>query len=187
MKIQACFSLALLGAVTVQGAVVNVDRRTQSVTEVIRSLKRDPEGGFKHVGDDGIARSYAPDGTVIDAVRLTNEQLMEAAGHQQDPEDKKHLEEIWEGVNGFDVPEQQLLNPHKSLLPRMLKDEVLAKELQKREEETLAALGQSKNVIRDLSARNRCFNLTCRSYVFCLQTGCNDCVVYDELRGTNCR
>ncbi|PGH34283.1 hypothetical protein GX50_02866 [[Emmonsia] crescens] len=185
MKFVSLLSLALLGAVTAHGAAVNLDVDKNSVDDVIRSLKRDPEGGFKHVADDGVVRSYSAEGKVIDAARLTNAQLLQAAAHHTNPEDRKHLEEVWQDVHGFDVPEEQLYAPAEHLLPRALTDETLSKELQQKEAEHLAARGQSK-IEGVLSPNVNCRALTCNSWTFCHLEGCSDCVQYDYMRGNLC-
>ncbi|EGC48305.1 conserved hypothetical protein [Histoplasma capsulatum var. duboisii H88] len=100
MKLRFSHSFALLGVVagwTRTG--------TQSVHDIIGRLKSAP-GGYKHVADDGVIRSFGPDGAVVDAARLTNAQPMKTALDHYDPDARKHLEEIWSGVDGHNVSDR---------------------------------------------------------------------------------
>jgi methylmalonyl-CoA mutase N-terminal domain/subunit len=73
----------------------------------------DPDG-FVHVADDGVARSYAANNTVIDYAALSNSQIQQMisqlpASYQEHLE---HLRQVFEGVNGYDVANKsQLLTP----------------------------------------------------------------------------
>lgn len=62
----------------------------------VSEMTLDPEG-FVHVADDGVARSYSADGTVIDYAPLDNAQLMKFAA-QLPPNlvgEREHLEEVY--------------------------------------------------------------------------------------------
>lgn len=85
-------------------------------------MKLDPNC-VVHLADDGVARSYTPNGTVIDAVALTNVQLkafkvsLDAVLSSQ-IKDREHFNEVWENVDGRDVTDQdQIYNPLDSLKP----------------------------------------------------------------------
>ncbi|KAF7192155.1 Lactobacillus up-regulated protein [Pseudocercospora fuligena] len=75
---------------------------------------------FVHIADDGVVRSWASNGTVIDAVRLTNRQLLEQVANA--PLHLKpyvpHLEKVYANVNGYDVPEDELYHPTRMNTPR---------------------------------------------------------------------
>ena len=63
--------------------------------------------GFVDFGHDGVARIYACNGTIFDALRLSNQQLMAVAKAQGD----NIMVEGFEGVSRHDVPEHHLLDP----------------------------------------------------------------------------
>ena len=64
--------------------------------------------GYLHVADDGVARSYDRNDVVINFVRLTNEQLMQLSPQLPAPfqKDLDHLHEVFDGVNGLDVVDE---------------------------------------------------------------------------------
>lgn len=70
--------------------------------------------GFSHLGDDGVLRSFHPNGTVIDHVKLSTKQIQRMVdGHGRNA----HLTEVFDGVNGHSVSNEQATNPAKHLLP----------------------------------------------------------------------
>ncbi|KAL2370056.1 hypothetical protein BDBG_02297 [Blastomyces gilchristii SLH14081] len=180
MKLQALLSLCFLGAVTaVQSAKVDV-------YDVLRNLTSDPLG-FIHLGDDGVARSFSPNGTVIDAVGLDTELLMKAAQDYKDPSKRKHLTDLWTGVDGTNVTHRDRYSPRKDLLPTLLTDSRLGKELREKDEEQRAKYGQSPNKRGGVLDPNvNCFDIVCYTQLTCVWLQCRDCVVYDQFRGTNC-
>ncbi|EME80567.1 uncharacterized protein MYCFIDRAFT_31967, partial [Pseudocercospora fijiensis CIRAD86] len=82
------------------------------------TMKVDSDG-FTHIADDGVIRSWAANGTVIDAVRLTNSQLLEQISNV--PAHLKpfvpHLKKVYAHVDGHDVPESQLYHPTRINTP----------------------------------------------------------------------
>ncbi|EGE79458.1 hypothetical protein BDDG_02398 [Blastomyces dermatitidis ATCC 18188] len=180
MKLQALLSLCFLGAVTaVQSAKVDVN-------DVLRNLTSDPLG-FKHLGDDGVARSFSPNGTVIDAVGLDPELLMNAAQGYKDPSRRQHLIDLWTGVDGTNVSHLDRYSPPKDLLPTLFTDSRLGKELKEKNEEQRAKYGQSLNKRGSVLDPNvNCFDIVCYNQLTCVWLQCSDCVVYDRFRGTNC-
>ncbi|KXT13196.1 hypothetical protein AC579_2588 [Pseudocercospora musae] len=74
---------------------------------------------FVHIADDGVVRSWAANGTVIDAIRLTNRQLLEQIANA--PLQLKpyvhHLEKVYANVDGHDVPEDELYHPTRMNTP----------------------------------------------------------------------
>ncbi|KAM3419998.1 hypothetical protein BST61_g3310 [Cercospora zeina] len=71
------------------------------------SKRRGFQEGFVDFGNDGVARAYACNGTIFDALRLSNEQLLAVARAQGDTT----MEEGFEGISRHDVPEENLLDP----------------------------------------------------------------------------
>ena len=70
----------------------------------------DPDG-FVHVADDGVARSYAANHSVIDYAALSNSQIQQMisqlpASYQEHLE---HLRQVFEGVDGYDVANKSQL------------------------------------------------------------------------------
>ena len=57
-------------------------------------MNRDPHGRLQ-IGDDGVLRSFAYNGTVLGYVKLTNNQLLKVAEEQTDEDFKAHLHEVW--------------------------------------------------------------------------------------------
>jgi hypothetical protein len=76
----------------------------------------DPDG-FVHLAGDGVARSYAANNTVIDYAALSNSQIQQVIS-QLPASHQKHLEQVFEGVDGYDVTDKsQLLEPPPWLRP----------------------------------------------------------------------
>ncbi|KAK3648695.1 hypothetical protein LTR56_000968 [Elasticomyces elasticus] len=93
----------------------------ETFMDVVRSMEQDGDG-FVHFGDDGIARSYRGDGTVLDARALSNGQLADMMDtthpDQYTEEEMEHLRELWQNVDGHDVKdESQLFHPAAYLRP----------------------------------------------------------------------
>lgn len=76
--------------------------------------------GMKHLGDDGVLRSFAPNGTVLDYVKLNAsqvQQMVDLYGRND------HLTEVFDGVDGHNVSDhEQLVNPGEHLLPFSFKN-----------------------------------------------------------------
>ncbi|KAK5684999.1 hypothetical protein LTS10_003074 [Elasticomyces elasticus] len=93
----------------------------ETFMDVVRTMEH-ADDGFVHFGDDGIARSYRGDGTVLDARALSNGQLADmmdtTPSHQYTPGEMEHLRELWQNVDGHDVQDRsQLFNPAAYLRP----------------------------------------------------------------------
>lgn len=71
--------------------------------------------GMKHLGDDGVLRSFAPNGTVLDYVKLNASQVQQMVDlYGRDD----YLTEVFDGVDGHNVTNhEQLVNPGEHLLP----------------------------------------------------------------------
>ena len=71
--------------------------------------------GITHLGDDGVLRSFAPNGTVLEYVKLSAnqiQQLVDSHGRND------HFTEVFDGVDGREVTDlEQLTNPGEHLLP----------------------------------------------------------------------
>ncbi|KAK5711984.1 hypothetical protein LTR17_018123 [Elasticomyces elasticus] len=93
----------------------------ETFMDVVRTMEH-ADDGFVHFGDDGIARSYRGDGTVLDARALSNGQLADmmdtTPSHQYTPGEMEHLRELWQNVDGHDVKDRsQLFHPAAYLRP----------------------------------------------------------------------
>ncbi|KAK3627117.1 hypothetical protein LTR22_022877 [Elasticomyces elasticus] len=93
----------------------------ETFMDVVMTMEHDGDG-FVHFGDDGIARSYRGDGTVLDARALSNGQLADMMDtthpDQYTEEEMEHLRELWQNVDGHDVKDKsQLLHPAAYLRP----------------------------------------------------------------------
>lgn len=76
------------------------------------------EDGVTHLGDDGVLRSFHPNGTVIEYQKLSANQIgqmLDGFGRTE------HLDGVYNGVNGHSVSHYQALNPGEDLLPRRFK------------------------------------------------------------------
>jgi hypothetical protein len=79
----------------------------------------DPDG-FVHIADDGVARSYAANNTVIDYAALSNSQIQQMISQLpvSYQEHQEHLRQVFEGVDGYDVTDKsQLFEPPPWLRP----------------------------------------------------------------------
>ncbi|PPJ58551.1 hypothetical protein CBER1_07135 [Cercospora berteroae] len=102
---------AVSGDVQVLGATNNgADSHPAEVYDDVHNQLSKRSGfreGFVDFGHDGVARIYACNGTIFDALRLSNQQLMAVARAQGDD----IMLEGFEGVSRHDVPEHHLLDP----------------------------------------------------------------------------
>ncbi|RHZ50385.1 uncharacterized protein CDV56_105676 [Aspergillus thermomutatus] len=80
-------------------------------------LKSVPQG-YVHIADDGVARAYDENESVIDYVPLTNDQLKQLLANLPEPWKKEadHLHAVFDDVDGRQVTdEKQLLDPPAEL------------------------------------------------------------------------
>ncbi|KKZ63040.1 hypothetical protein EMCG_02610 [[Emmonsia] crescens] len=119
-------------------AVQGVTSMRNDPLDVIRQLKSDPDG-LKHVGDDGILRSYDGNGSVIDYARFDQDQLMAIAGWAESPEEKDHLKNLWKNVTTLKVEENQIWAPPPHLRPAVSKEQELYPQLRDGKEGRLAS------------------------------------------------
>jgi len=81
----------------------------------------DGRPGFASVDPDGVYRAYLGDGTIVDAARLTSEEVqtwIDARAPLLSAEDAAKERELYTGVDGQSVPEAQLLAPAEELRPK---------------------------------------------------------------------
>jgi hypothetical protein len=79
--------------------------------------------GFAMVDPDGVYRAYLADGTIVDAARLTSEQVqtfVDARAPFQSEEEAAKERQLYTGVDGQNVPEAQLFDPADELRPKAL-------------------------------------------------------------------
>lgn len=78
------------------------------------------EYGMKHLGTDGVLRSFAPNGTVLDYVKLNSTQVQQMIDRYSRDD---YLTEAFDGVDGHNVIDQeQLMNPGEHILPSDFKN-----------------------------------------------------------------
>ncbi|TKA80649.1 hypothetical protein B0A55_01874 [Friedmanniomyces simplex] len=137
--------------------------------------------GFVHVADDGVERSYAANGTVIDYRQLSNDQLMKmtmnlpaAMQHLQG-----HLSDVWKGVDGNSVTSKsQFFDPPAHLRPA----EPTAEDVQQSVNELVAM----KKVLEGRSIPYPpvtvmppiCHNMSCTNTINCQLFDCDECYLW---------
>jgi len=81
----------------------------------------DGRPGFAFADPDGVYRAYLADGTVVDAARLTADQIqtwVDARAPHLSEDDATKERQLYTGVDGQNVPEAQLLAPPEELQPK---------------------------------------------------------------------
>ncbi|KAK4947036.1 hypothetical protein LTR10_014178 [Elasticomyces elasticus] len=117
-----CLSIliAIFLASVLSSASPTIAQNGMNRAELLSGLKLD-DSGFLHFADNGVVRSYAGNGTVIDYVPLSNEYLMETAQVNRPfigNESYQHLLEVWDGVDGNNVKDpKQIFDPPASIRP----------------------------------------------------------------------
>ena len=97
----------------------------------------DGRPGFAFADPDGVYRAYLADGTVVDAARLTPEQIqtwVDARAPHLPESDAAEERLLYTGVDGQNVPEAQLLAPPEELMPKtqletFAKDAIFARDM----------------------------------------------------------
>ncbi|PGG96665.1 hypothetical protein GX51_07705 [Blastomyces parvus] len=179
MKLQALLSLCFISAVTVPAVAVQTNHENHA--DVVRRLKGHSEGlGFKHVGDDGVARSFSLDGKVLDAAPLTNAQLLMAAQKHPDPSARKHLIELWKDVDGHNAPLEHYYSPPEELLPLFPSDSEVKRKLEAKKKQSMYE--KRSNVL----SHPLCETIVCDTALWCAIHECSDCVYYDRLKDHFC-
>ncbi|KAF4260929.1 hypothetical protein CNMCM8057_002007 [Aspergillus fumigatus] len=113
------FLLAVLGlmATSSLAAPGQAAREGISAFEAIGNLKSG-DHVYVHIADDGVARAYDENESVIDYIPLTNDQLKQLLRNLPEPwkKEEDHLHAVFNGVDGRDVmDEKQLLDPPAEL------------------------------------------------------------------------
>jgi hypothetical protein len=71
--------------------------------------------GYHHLGDDGVYRSFTPTHEVLGAVpaspAIISRYVHDWRAGQEDEEVRKHLEEVYENVDGRDVTDPHTIHP----------------------------------------------------------------------------
>ncbi|KXS99897.1 hypothetical protein AC578_919 [Pseudocercospora eumusae] len=155
---------------------------------------------FVHIADDGVVRSWAANGTVIDAIRLTNRQLLEQIANAPPPLAPyvPHLEKVYAHVDGYDVPDSELYHPTRMNTPTQfggptvneridLKLDAEAKKLWEdlnittAEETVEAAQSANPNDILRRQSQNprQCLGRVCTRSSSCRFLGCAVCMDWD--------
>lgn len=62
------------------------------------------DDGMCDIGADGVVRSFHPNGTLLDYARLSPHHLQSLIKQHQW---SSNLKDIWSGVNGYDVTDEQ--------------------------------------------------------------------------------
>jgi hypothetical protein len=145
----------------------------------------DGRPGFASVDPDGVYRAYLADGTIVDAARLTAEQVqtwIDARAPHLSEEDAAKERELYTGVDGQNVAEAQLLAPAEELQPKtqleaFAQDSTSARDLgslvEKRQVEVTA---DDSTSARDLGPLVQARQVNCPS-IYCL-SNYNVCRVY---------
>ncbi|EED22344.1 hypothetical protein TSTA_095930 [Talaromyces stipitatus ATCC 10500] len=117
------FSSTVLGlmaalSLAVPGVLATFANSSSDVRDAISSLKTDPDG-YLHIADDGVARAFDANDTVTGYVALSNDQLMQLLAELPElwQNETDHLHSVFDGVDGRDANQTQLLNPPASLRP----------------------------------------------------------------------
>ena len=134
-----------------------------------------------HVADDGVARSYDEENTVIDFVGLTNAQLMQIIAQLPNAlkNETEHLHTVFDAVNGSAVVDEgQLRNPPSWLRPAKMS------EVGQRSEPSQSR-SFARNVESTLDARDYyCVGQPCTTSAACRFLGCSVCLSVDSIGGT---
>lgn len=81
----------------------------------------DGRPGFASVDPDGVYRAYLWDGTVVDAARLTSDQVqiwIDARAPHLSEADATKERHLFTGIDGQNVPDDQLLAPSEDVQPK---------------------------------------------------------------------
>ncbi|KAM0718423.1 hypothetical protein Q7P37_005493 [Cladosporium fusiforme] len=81
----------------------------------------DGRPGFASVDPDGVYRAYLADGTVVDAARLTSDQVqtwIDARAPLLSEADATKERQLYTGIDGQNVSDDQLLAPAEDLQPK---------------------------------------------------------------------
>lgn len=131
-------------------------------------------------------RSFAGTGEEIDFAPLSNKQLMAIAVSRRDS--KSHLEDVWQDVDGYNVPEEQIWSPAPELLPIVLR-KLEGHGLDPGNQTSGHGFDQTNETSdpgQDGQLNQRCEDLFCTKNRHCEQAGCFECVILDRHDLGNC-
>ncbi|KAF4154711.1 hypothetical protein CNMCM6936_006916 [Aspergillus lentulus] len=163
------FYLAVLGLMATSSLAAPRVAAQEGISafEAMGKLKSVPHG-YVHLANDGVARAYDENESVIDYVPLTNDQLKQLLANLPEPWKKEadHLHAIFDDVDGRQVTdEKQLLDPPAELrnpMPRQAP--------------------QSKRTAEPLQQSDYfCKGRPCRSDEACKFQGCAYCARLDAV------
>ncbi|KAG5294291.1 hypothetical protein I7I48_10771 [Histoplasma ohiense] len=154
---------------TTKNDILSSSTFENEVFDMIRSVQID-SAGVLHLDDDGVLRSYDRAGNVLDYRRFNSSHLMTVA-NQYSGDLQSHLFEVWDGVDSFEVEEQQIWNPvnnpYQSLFPRQ---------------------GMSdRRTYSPLTRRVECDTVWCDSHETCHHHRCFYCFFIDRVADGHCR
>ncbi|OTA67308.1 hypothetical protein K449DRAFT_430513 [Hypoxylon sp. EC38] len=163
------FIVSAVYGISCHAALGTRDTSGLKLSDIYGAIETDPQG-FVHIGDDGVLRSYGRDEKVVDYARLSPEQLKRAIDSWPNKDEHAHLNEVWDGIDGRDVPHTEALDPPVHLKPR--------------------AAGISPNspdreateVVKQLENRQVvCLNIDCKTTESCQAMGCPVCGALDSM------
>jgi hypothetical protein len=169
--ISAVLGLMMALSLTVPGVLATFANKSSHAWDVLHALKSDPDG-YLHIADDGVARAYDANDTVISYIALSNDQLMQLIADlpRAWQNETDHLHSVFDGVDGRQVLNQtQLLNPPASLRrPRNRGG---------------AQSTNDKRKVESLLERSTpaCAGMPCYSPSSCQFMGCSDCAFFDAI------
>ncbi|GFF34043.1 lactobacillus up-regulated protein [Aspergillus udagawae] len=104
------FLLTVLGLVATSSLAAPKVAAQEGISafEAVRKLKLVPQG-YVHIADDGVARSYDENESVIDYVPLTNDQLKQLLSNLPEAWQKEadHLHAVFDNVDGRQVIDEK--------------------------------------------------------------------------------
>ena len=135
--------------------------------------------GYIHLADDGVARSYSANGTVIDFRKLTNKQIWQHISkhqHQFNQNLTDHLTQVYANTSGFDVnDEQQIWNPPAELRVKAGNSTTTTGSLTSPNPSAEAEKALKDRAIGD------CIGRLCTYQLWCVAQGCDGCIFMDEM------
>ncbi|KAF2160008.1 hypothetical protein M409DRAFT_29618 [Zasmidium cellare ATCC 36951] len=149
------------------------------------SYKLDPQG-FVHMADDGVLRSYAANGSILDALPFSNTQIKrmidDSPAHTAPM--REHLLSTFDSISGHVVHPDHHLNPPREVLhsefggPSPYEDDEMYAEMDRLYKKSVNELEKVK---RTLEARTLyCIGKECNSTESCGILGCVVCMHWDR-------
>lgn len=93
----------------------------EAVRQKIRSVKTSPSlQGLCCLCNDGVLRSFSSSNVVVDAIPLSNQEIMSSRLLLPDMS-QQMVENTFQNIDGHQVPPEKLLNPDDEILPENLR------------------------------------------------------------------